>query len=125
MSSKIKLIPIYTTSGDVGAFMAYPYLYDVLGEWIGFVTPEKEVYSVLGYFVGALFDGPRIMRKKTYSFAKPRLKPPPIPGTITVPATVPLAPLMSEIPYSLIDVLEDEPERLTTTDAGELREDLD
>ena len=125
MASKVKLIPIYTTSGDLGAFMGYPYLYNALGEWIGFVTPEREVYSVLGYFVGELFDGPRIMRKKTYSFDKPRRKPPAAPEKISVPATIPLAPLMAEVPYSLLDVLEEDPDRLTTVDAGELREDMD
>jgi hypothetical protein len=125
MSNQIKLIPIYTTSGDLGAFMAYPYIYNVMGEWIGFITAEKEVYSVLGHFVGDLADGPRILRKRTYSFDKPRLEPPPHPKRIVAPATVPLAPMMAEVPFSLIDVLEDEPERLSTVDAGELREDMD
>ncbi len=125
MSIQIRLIPIYTTSGDLGAFMAYPYIYSVTGEWIGFVTPDREVYSVLGYFVGDLADGPRILRKRTYSFDKPRLEPPPQPERVVTPANVPLAPLMSEISFSIVDVLEDEPEKLSTTDAGELREDMD
>jgi hypothetical protein len=44
---------------------------------------------------------------------------------ITVPASFPLAPLMAELPYDVIDVLQDEPEQLHTTDAGELRPDMD
>ena len=40
-------------------------------------------------------------------------------------ATVPLAPLMSELTHSLVDVLQDEPERLHTIDRGEFRQDLD
>ena len=105
--------------------MRYPYLYNISGEWIGFVTEDKEVYSVLGNYVGYLGDGPRILRSRAYSFDKPRLTPPPHPGRITAPATVPLAPMMSELTYSTIDLLDEEPERLTTVDAGELREDMD
>ena len=101
-----KIIPIYTTSGDLGALMIYPYVFNNRGEWIGFVTPEKEVYSVLGYYAGYLGDGPRILRKRTYDYDKPRLTVPRAPSIITRPATMPLAPLMPELPYSVIDVLE-------------------
>lgn len=120
-----KIIPIYTTGGDLGALMIYPFLFNTRGEWIGFVTQEKDVYSVLGYYVGYLGDGPRILRKRTFDYDKPRLSPPRAPSNITRPATVPLAPLMPELPYSVIDILEDEPQRLTTVDAGDLRQDLD
>lgn len=120
-----KIIPIYTTSGDLGALMIYPYVFNNRGEWIGFVTPEKEVYSVLGYYAGYLGDGPRILRKRTYDYDKPRLTVPLAPSIITRPATMPLAPLMPELPYSVIDVLEEEPHRLTTVDAGDLRQDMD
>jgi hypothetical protein len=120
-----RIIPIYTTRGDLGALMKYPYLFNSIGEWIGFVTEDKEVYSVLGYYVGYLADGPRILRKRAYAFDKPKISPPAPPGKILAPATVPLAPMMSELTYSVIDLLEEEPERLVTIDAGDLREDLD
>jgi hypothetical protein len=120
-----KLIPIYTTSGDLGAYMVYPHLYNRVGEWIGYVTPQREVYSVLGHYVGDLSNDPRILRKRSYDFSKPRQTPPPPQPRITVPATVPLAPMMAELSFSLIDVLEDEPERLSTIDFDELREDMD
>lgn len=120
-----KLIPIYTSKGDVEALLVYPYLYNRTGEWIGWVTPRREVYSVLGYYVGYLTDEPRILRKRVTSTLKPRLKPPAPPQRISPPATFPLAPMMKEITYSTIDVLLEEPERLHTLDVGELREDLD
>ncbi|HUF40203.1 MAG TPA: hypothetical protein VMN57_16895 [Anaerolineales bacterium] len=120
-----KIIPIYTTRGDLGALMKYPYLFDKSGDWIGFVTEEREVYSLQGSYVGYLADGPRILRKRVYSFDKPRVEPPENPGRIHAPATIPLAPMMSELTYSVIDLLEEEPDRLATSDAGELREDLD
>ncbi len=48
-----------------------------------------------------------------------------MPSKVYPPANIPLAPLMSELTQSLIDVLLEEPERLHPLDAGELRQDLD
>ncbi|GAB4503294.1 MAG: hypothetical protein Fur0043_02860 [Anaerolineales bacterium] len=124
-SSARKLVPLYTSRGDAEAFLLYPYLFNRLGEWIGFVTPRREVYSVLGHYVGFLTDDRRILRKRATSTLKPRLKPPPFPGKVLPPATVPLPPLMRELTHSQIDVLLDEPERLHPVDSGELREDMD
>ncbi len=120
-----KLIPIYTTPGDLGAYLLYPYLYNPQGEWIGYVKPNREVYSVLGNYVGIFTDDPRILRRRSYDFSKPREEPPPRPRRITVPATVPLPPMMAELPFTMIDVLAEEPERLSTVDFDEMREDMD
>ena len=124
-ATTVHLIPIYNSKGDAEAFLAYPFLFNRTGDWIGWVTPHREVYSVLGYYVGYLTDDPRILRKRATSALKPRLKPPAPPEKIHPPATVPLAPLMQELTYSIIDVLLEEPERLHTLDLGELRQDLD
>ncbi len=125
MTQRPRLIPIYTTPGDLGAFLVYPYLYNPIGEWIGWVTHQREVYSVLGNYVGWLTDDPRILRKRSYDFSKPRVAPPKPRRRIQVPATVPLPPMMSELSYTHIDVLDEEPERLSTVDHNELREDMD
>ncbi len=119
------LIPIYNSKGDADAFLEYPYLYNRSGDWIGWVTSKREVYSVLGYYVGYLSNDPRILRKRATSALKPRLTPPPTPDKVYPPATIPLAPLMSELTQSLIYVLLEEPERLHPMDAGELRPDLE
>ena len=119
------LFPIYNSKGDAEAFLEYPYLFNRNGDWIGWVTPKREIYSVLGYYVGYLTNDPRILRKRATSTLKPRLEPPPAPRKIYPPATIPLAPLMSELTHSQIDVLLDEPERLHPLDVGELREDMD
>ncbi len=124
-SSDRRLIPLYTSKGDVEAFLAYPYLFNRTGDWIGFITPQREIYSVLGFYVGYLMDDKRIIGRRVTNTLKPRLKPPPPPGKIYPPATVPLAPLMRELTHSQIDVLLDYPERLHTVDSGEFREDLD
>jgi len=124
-SSERKLIPLYTTKGDVEAFLAYPYLFNRMGDWIGFITAQREIYSVLGLYVGYLADDKRIIGRRATNTLKPRLKPPPPPGKVYPPATVPLAPMMRELTHSQIDVLLDYPERLHTIDSGEFRQDLD
>jgi len=125
MARTLRVIPIYTTPGDVGAFLKYPYLYNPQGEWIGWVTPNRDVYSVAGNYVGWLSDDPRILRTRNYDYSKPGKEPPSHPGRIRVPASVPLAPLMAELTTATVDVLSDEPERLRTLDLDELREDID
>jgi hypothetical protein len=118
------IIPIFTTHGDADVFLAYPYLYNRQGEWIGWVTAQREVYSVLGYYVGTLTSDPRIVRKRSGE-PKPRLKPPAAPARLRMPPTVPLPKMMGDLSHEVIDVLEDEPERLHTSDAGEMRQDMD
>ncbi len=120
-----KLIPIYTTKGDAEAFLAYPYIFSRSGDWIGFVTPNRDVYSVVGAYVGTLTDDPRIIRKRATSTLHPQIAPPPKPEKVYPPATVPLPPMMSELTYSLVDVLLDDPERLHTLDHGDAIRDLD
>ncbi|MHB8778390.1 MAG: 4-fold beta flower protein [Anaerolineales bacterium] len=122
---RIRMIPIYTTNGDAEAFLSYPYLFNRNGEWIGFVTPQREVYSVIGNYVGTLTNDPRIVSKRETSTLKPRLNPPPKPKQAYPPATIPLAPMMAELNYSIIDVLLDAPERLHTLDSSEQRQDMD
>ncbi|MBI5961948.1 MAG: hypothetical protein HY863_00605 [Chloroflexi bacterium] len=124
-NSQPTIIPIYTTKGDAEAFLVYPYIFNRNGDWIGFITPKREIYSVLGDYVGTLTNDPRIVRKRATSTLKPRLKPPPRPKKIYPPATIPLAPMMPELSHSVIDVLLDAPERLHTVDSGESRQDMD
>jgi len=120
-----RIIPIYSSRGEPAAFLVFPHLFNRTGEWIGWITPNREVYSVLGHYVGVLTDDARIVRKRSDDELKPSLKPPRHPGKIRTPANVPLAPLMKDLTQSLVDVLQEEPERLHTLDSGELRQDLD
>lgn len=119
-----RIIPIYASNGEAEAFLVFPYLFNRSGEWIGWVTPKRDVYSVMGFFVGSLSDPARIVRRRSEEETRPRLQPPPKPGKIVTPSSVPLAPMMSDLPLGLIDVLLEEPERLHTVDSGELREDM-
>jgi len=119
-------MPIYTSSGDVTAFLIYPHLFNRGGEWCGWVNHKREVYSVHGEYVGWLAEGPRILRKRSYDYDKPRTDPPSRPRRkALVPATIPLPPMMKELTYEVIDVLDEWPELLPTVDMGEFREDMD
>lgn len=118
------IIPVYSSRGDADAFLVFPYLFNRAGEWIGFVTPQREVFSILGFYVGFLTNDPRIIRKRTGD-DKPRIKPPSPPASIRISATIPLPKSMSDLPPGMIDVLQDEPDKLHTQDAGELRPDMD
>lgn len=125
MAQSVTLIPIYTSKGDAEIFLKYPYLFNRNGDWVGFVTPIREVYSVLGEYVGMLTNDPRIIGKRATATLRPKLAPPQKPPKIHPPATVPLAPMMPELTHSLVDILIEAPERLHTTDSGEFREDMD
>ena len=125
MDKPNRLIPIYTSQGEVGGFLQYPYIFNREGEYIGWITSAQQVYSVFGHYVGYLTKDPRIIRKQSSGYLKPRLSPPPTPEHIKPPATLPLAPMMSELPVGTFDVLEDKPELLPPIDFGDLREDMD
>ncbi len=120
-----RVIPVYSSRGEAEAFLVFPYLFNRSGEWIGWVTAQREVYSVLGAYVGFLTNDPRIVRRRSEGELRPRLKVSPPPGRLNTPATLPLAPMMSDLTHSLVDVLVEELERLHTVDSGELRDDLD
>jgi hypothetical protein len=105
--------------------MVFPHIYNPVGEWIGWVTTDRQVFDVDGRYVGWLTDEPRVLRNRVIDKVPERKEPPPPVGTVRPPATVPLPPMMRELTYDTIDVFEDEPERLHTIDHGELKEDVD
>jgi hypothetical protein len=122
---KGKAIPIYTSKGDWSALMVFPFMFNSQGEWVGWVTPDRQVYDTDGLYVGWLTTDPRVLRRRTYDQPLPRKTPPVAPERIRPPATVPLPPMMADLPFENVDVLLEEPERLHTTDTGELKEDVD
>jgi hypothetical protein len=122
---KRPLIPIYSTRGDVEAFLVYPYVYSRYGEWIGWISPERVIYSVHGNYVGWLSEDRRILRKQEDGYGRERIEILPPPKLmIPMPANTPLAPLMAELKIGIIDVLADAPELLPPIDFGELHQDM-
>ncbi len=125
MLESTRLIPIYTTRGDVGGFLQYPHLFNPEGEWIGWVTQDQEVFSVRGSYVGRITKEPRILREREFRSDQRRLVPPDPPVAIRPPARVPLAPLMAEIAQNLIDVLDEAPDMLPPMGFDLLQDDMD
>jgi len=126
MSSSTQLIPIYTSRGEMEAYLVYPYIYNKQGDWIGWVSPERKVYSVHGHYVGWLADGPRILRKLAESFGHQKITIDfPEAMKINPPAHMPLAPMLPELIFGTIDVLLEQPDLMPSVDFGELREDMD
>lgn len=117
-SAAPRLIPVYTTKGDVGAILIYPYLFNQNGEWIGWIASDRKVYSVHGQFAGILTPDPRIVRKIEAAYDEPEQLPPEQRSNIRVPASFPLAPMMPELPMGMMDVLDDAPELLSPIDYG-------
>jgi hypothetical protein len=118
-------ICIYTSRGEVAAFLDYPYLFNIHGEWIGWVASDRQVYSVHGHYAGWISDEPRILRKISSDYLRSQETIPPRPVEIHPPAITRLPPLLPELPFGVLDVLAEAPEFLPTNDFGELRQDLD
>jgi hypothetical protein len=117
---------LYTSRGDFSAYLLYPFLYNSQGEWIGWVTPSKEVFNVEGVFVGTISNDHRILRKRNAETINARRIPPSNPPMkARLPGSVPLPPRMAEFSYDIVDILEEMPELLHTPDAGILRPDAD
>ncbi len=124
MTDEKKIIPLYNSKGDAEVFLVFPYLFNHLGEWVGWVTSNKDVYSVRGSYVGTISKDKRILCKRYTEARKPNLIPPSPPHRVMPPAIIPLAPMMSELLFSTVDILLEEPEKLHTLDSGEFREDM-
>lgn len=120
-----KTTPIYTSNGEAGAIFIKPYIFNLSGEWIGWVDADDAVYSVHGHLVGKMTADKRIVRKRESSYGRERKTPPAAPSTIRPPTHFPLAPSLPELPTYMVDVLIDHPDLLPSVDFGDLRDDMD
>ncbi len=127
MSQKTVPAPMimFTSRGDWGAFLIYPYLFNQTGEWIGWATREKEIYNLDGSYVGIISPDQRILRKKSLETVPPKRAIPAPPGKPRIPASIPLPPRMAELSYDVLDVLDDMPDLLHTQDSGEFKADVE
>jgi hypothetical protein len=123
MADSKKAIPIYTTSGNTGGYLCFPYIFNQIGDWIGWVTEDNQVYSVYGRYVGWLNKDNRILRRRADDFQKKDQQAPPTPARLLPPATVPLPPMMAELKYETVDVLEDMPELMPRLDDFAISDD--
>jgi hypothetical protein len=116
------MVPIYRTDGEWVGVYYEGHLFNVEGEWLGFVV-GREVFDTAGQYLGFLSDDKRLLRKRSLSRRPPRREPPTPPDRPQIPAFMPLAPLMRELPHQIIDVFDEYRERLSYV--SETRPDMD
>jgi len=102
-------VPIYTSQGDCPAYLGYPYIYNLSGEWIAYATEDRSVYSIFGVYIGTITNDPRIVRAISNNDLKEKHAPPPAPPKVRIVNIKVVAPMMTDLPNSYIDVLQDEP----------------
>lgn len=102
--------PIYRSDGEWVAIYSQGHLFNIDGEWLGFLV-GRELFDSAGNYVGFLSDDRRLLRKRSLSVERARLTPPKRPLRPRMPANMPLAPMFPALPYSLIDLFEEYPER--------------
>lgn len=105
------MVPIYRTDGEWVAVYEKGHLFNLDGEWIGFVR-GREVYDPAGNYLGFLSNDRRLLRKRSMAEKRLRLQPPAPPIAPELPVAMPLAPMLPALPYSIIDMFEEYPERL-------------
>ena len=100
---------IRNTGGEWVATYYEGHLWDLRGDWIGWVEDNGDVYKSDGEWVGHLIDDNRIIRRRTdrrHTLREDIPEPPPKPD---FPARAPLAPIFRELTYSEVDVMEEDP----------------
>jgi len=118
-----KPVFIYDTHGDWQATKIGDALYSTRGEYLGYLEGE-EIYKRDGEWVGRLSKDGRILRKRTERRRPLHPSPPPVPPRPErLPPRAPLPPMMAELSYSIVDVLEEEPDIFKRV--SDLRPDLD
>jgi hypothetical protein len=98
--------PIYRTDGAWVAVYEDGHLFTRDGEWVGFIV-GRDAFDPLGEYLGFLSDDRRLLRKRVVNDAPARKEVPPKPSRPALPASMPLAPLMRELPFHIIDVFEE------------------
>lgn len=114
--------PIYRTDGAWVAVFTGGHVFTTEGDWVGFVV-GREVFDTQGEYLGFLSDDRRLLRKRMVNETPSRKEVPPAPERPRLPANMPLAPLMRELPFHIIDVFEEYADELTYV--SETRPDME
>lgn len=114
---------IFDTRGDWQATKIGEHLFNTRGEYIGFVE-AGEVYKRDGEWIGRLSRDGRILRKRSER-RRPFHPHPPAepPRPERLPPRAPLPPMMAELDFSTVDVLDEEPDIFKRI--SDLRPDMD
>ncbi len=115
-------VPIYRSDGEWVGIFHQGHLFNADGEWLGFVV-GREVYNPRGEYLAFLSDDQRMLRKRSLISEPRKMKVPARPQRPPIPSGAPLPPSFRALPYSLIDMFEEFPERFSYI--SETRPDMD
>ena len=118
-----KPVFIFDTRGDWHATKLGAFLFSSRGDYVGFIEGE-DVYRRDGEWLGRLSKDGRILRKRTerHDYLHAQIPPAP-PRPANLPARAPLPPMLAEITYSIVDVLDEDPDIFKHI--SDLKPDLD
>jgi hypothetical protein len=98
---------IFDTRGDAHGVKIGDYLYDMRGEYIGYVKGEDyEVFTSYGEWIGYLIADGRVVRKRNADRRPLEASKPDKQPKIRLTARMPLPPMTSDLGFDKIDVLE-------------------
>ncbi len=118
-----KPVFIFDTYGDWQATKFGDFLFSTRGEYLAYLE-DGEVYKRDGEWLGRLSKDGRILRKRTERRRTLHPNPPSAPPKPDkLPPRAPLPPMMAELDFSTIDVLEEEPDIFKRV--SDLRPDMD
>jgi len=121
-----KSFPLYTTRGDWAGLLMDIYVYSSKGEWVGWVAKDSQVFSVTGEYIGWLSKDFRVLRKRTLEAPVPRRTLPAQPPLkMQMPSSAPLPPLMSDLSFDTIDMLDEMPEKFYPVGSDPNAPDMD
>ncbi len=109
MSKPKKPQIIWNTYGDWMATLIDGNIWDLTGTRVAWLDGE-DVYTNDGEWVGKLSKDCRVLRKRAAKRPPLRNDSPPAPPKPNMPARAPLPPSFSELTYSTVDVLEEDPD---------------
>jgi hypothetical protein len=115
------MVGIYRTDGEWVAVYHQGHLFSIEGDWLGFVV-GREVFDVRGRYLGYFSEDRRLLRARN-DVPRPMRTAPPAPVRPRLPTTMPLAPLLGELPYSIVDVFVEDADRFRFV--AETRPDMD
>ncbi|HEX3053297.1 MAG TPA: hypothetical protein VHP83_21745 [Aggregatilineaceae bacterium] len=114
---------IFDTHGDWHATKLGNYLFSSRGEYIGYLEGQ-DVYKRDGEWLGRLSKDGRILKKRSEVRHELHKNQPPEPAKpAKLPARAPLPPMMAELDFSTVDVLDEDPEIFKRI--SDLRPDMD
>lgn len=105
-----KPVFIFDTRGDWHATKIGDFIFSSRGEYVAYME-EGDIYKRDGEWIGRLSKDGRILRKRSERRRSLHANPPPAPARPEkMPPRAPLPPMMAELDFGTVDVLDEDPD---------------